>query len=218
MCSRRNIWPAATTFPGMCLISAWLIPQTRRRTFRNTNPWGVINSTPHGFYTAKNFLRVVIRFCCGSDISRQGSSDAEIRPALCARKERVAALLSFAEEDVCAYFGTSPTRRTVSDAPHRLWSNRASIYMSRVRHCIECPTCRTRYLPSSSPYRNGSYLIPLTAYGASGWILYCSCRMPPASSHWSSTDLKPYEICRQAYRRGYGSPDEVFALRRTTRI
>jgi hypothetical protein len=89
-----------------------------------------------------------------------------------------------------------------------------SIFMSRVRHCVECPKCRTRYLPSFSPYRNGSYLIPLTAHGASGWILYCSCRMPPASSQWGSTDLKRYEICGQAYRRGYGSPDEVWDVTR----
>src|SRR5215472_17206557 len=86
--------------------------------------------------------------------------------------------------------------------------------MSRVRHCVECPKCHTRYLPSFSPYRNGSYLIPLTAHGATGWILYCSCRMPPASSQWSSTDLKPYEICRQAYRRGYGSAEEVWDVTR----
>lgn len=33
--------------------------------------------------------------------------------------------------------------------------------MPRVRYCVECPKCRTRYLPSSSPYRNGSYLIPV---------------------------------------------------------
>jgi len=28
----------------------------------------------------------------------------------------------------------------------------------RIRHCIECPKCRTRYLVGYSPYRNGSYL------------------------------------------------------------
>jgi len=89
-----------------------------------------------------------------------------------------------------------------------------SIFMFLVRHCVECPKCHTRYLPSFSPYRNGSYLIPLTAHGATGWILYCSCRMPPASSQWSSTDLKPYEICRQAYRRGYGSAEEVWDVTR----
>jgi hypothetical protein len=93
-----------------------------------------------------------------------------------------------------------------------------SIFMSRVRHCVECPKCRTRYLPSFSPYRNGSYLIPLTADAASGWILHCSCRKPPVSSQWGSTDLKPYEICRQAYRRGYGSPDEVWDVTRDSRV
>jgi hypothetical protein len=71
---------------------------------------------------------------------------------------------------------------------------------------------------SFSPYRNGSYLIPLTAHGASGWILYCSCRMPPASSQWGSTDLKPYEIRGQAYRRGYGSPEEVWDVTRDSRV
>jgi hypothetical protein len=93
-----------------------------------------------------------------------------------------------------------------------------SIFVSRIRHCVECPKCRTRYLPSCSPYRNGSYLIPLTAHGALGWILYCSCRMPPASSQWGSTDLKPYEICGQAYRRGYGSQDEVWDVTRDRRV
>jgi hypothetical protein len=34
--------------------------------------------------------------------------------------------------------------------------------MVRVRHCVECPKCHTRYLPGFTPYRNGSYLIPLT--------------------------------------------------------
>ena len=87
-----------------------------------------------------------------------------------------------------------------------------STFMSRVRHCVECPKCRTRYLPSFSPYRNGSYLIPLNAHGGAGWMLYCSCRMPPTPSQWGSTDLKPYEICGQAYRRGYGSPEEVWVV------
>jgi hypothetical protein len=90
--------------------------------------------------------------------------------------------------------------------------------MTRLRHCVECPKCRTRYLPSFSPYRNGSYLIPLTVHGASEWILYCSCRMPAASSQWDLTDLKPYEICGQAYRRGYGSPDEVWDVNRDSRV
>jgi hypothetical protein len=90
--------------------------------------------------------------------------------------------------------------------------------MQRVRHCVECPKCGTRYLPGSSPYDNGSYLVPITEVALSGWILYCSCGFPPASSEWRWSELKPYEICGTAYRRGYGSQDEVSPLRRTIRI
>ena len=32
----------------------------------------------------------------------------------------------------------------------------------RIRHCVECPKCHTRYLVGFSPYRNGSYLMPLS--------------------------------------------------------
>jgi hypothetical protein len=54
--------------------------------------------------------------------------------------------------------------------------------MLRVHHCVECPQCRTRYLPGSSPYDNGSDLISLTEEGLAGWILYCSCGLPRACS------------------------------------
>lgn len=82
--------------------------------------------------------------------------------------------------------------------------------MLRVRHCIECPKCHTRYLPGSSPYRNGSYLMPLNKSSSAGWILYCSCSGSHTSSQWSCSDLKPYEVSIQAYRRGYGSPEEIW--------
>ena len=88
-------------------------------------------------------------------------------------------------------------------------------FMLRVRHCLECPKCRTRYMPGSSPYDNGSYLVPIAENGLSGWILYCSCGSPRASSEWRWSELKAYEVCGPAYRRGYGSPDEVFALQGT---
>ena len=87
-----------------------------------------------------------------------------------------------------------------------------SVFMPRVRHCMECPKCGTRYLPSSSPYRNGSYLIPLSVKSATGWILYCVCGVPPVSSQWGCTELRPYGISCQAYRRGYGSADEIWAM------
>ncbi|HZD09509.1 MAG TPA: hypothetical protein VE176_14735, partial [Candidatus Limnocylindrales bacterium] len=38
--------------------------------------------------------------------------------------------------------------------------------MLRIRHCVECPKCLTRYLIAFSPYSNGSYLVP-TVYGSS---------------------------------------------------
>lgn len=82
--------------------------------------------------------------------------------------------------------------------------------MSRIRHCVECPKCHTRYLPGCSPYRNGSYLIPLVANGLSGWILYCACGTPHVSSQWSGRELKPYEVSVKSYRRGYGSPEEIW--------
>jgi len=55
---------------------------------------------------------------------------------------------------------------------------------------------------------------PLTENGLSGWILYCSCGSPRASSKWQWSELKPYEVRGPAYRRGYGSPDEVWDVTR----
>ena len=81
--------------------------------------------------------------------------------------------------------------------------------MLRVRHCIECPKCHTRYLPGSSPYPNGSYLVPLTASLSAGCILYCSCSRPHICSQWGWRELKPYEVSGQAHRRGFGSPEET---------
>jgi hypothetical protein len=82
--------------------------------------------------------------------------------------------------------------------------------MLRVRHCVECPKCRTRYLPGFSPYRNGSYLEPLTENLSAGWTLYCSRRAPNVASQWSWNDLKPYAVSTRAHGRGYGTPDEIW--------
>jgi len=83
----------------------------------------------------------------------------------------------------------------------------------RVRHCVECPKCLTRYLLGSSPYRNGSYLIPLAEGRAEEWTLYCSCGRPAISSRWSWSDLKQYSVPTQAHHRGYGSPKEIVPVR-----
>ena len=87
---------------------------------------------------------------------------------------------------------------------------------SRVRHCVECPKCLTRYLPGFSPYRNGSYLIPLAEGFADEWTLYCACGRPPISSRWSWSDLKLYAVSNQAHDRGYGPPEEIVPVDKTS--
>jgi hypothetical protein len=85
---------------------------------------------------------------------------------------------------------------------------------SRIRHCVECPKCLTRYLVGFSPYRNGSYLVSLTQGLWEEWVLYCACRMPPASSRWTWKELKVYEVSNQAHHSGYGPPEEIVEIRR----
>ena len=88
----------------------------------------------------------------------------------------------------------------------------------RVRHCVECPKCRMRYLLSCSPYRNGSFLMPLVEGVADEWTLYCSCGRPHVRSYWNWSELKRYAIPNQAHERGYGSPDEIVPVNDMSRI
>jgi hypothetical protein len=89
---------------------------------------------------------------------------------------------------------------------------------SRVRHCVECPKCLTRYLPGFSPYRNGSYLMPLAEGFAEEWMLYCACGRPSISSRWSWSDLKLYAVSNQAHDRGYGPPEEIVPVDKKSRF
>jgi hypothetical protein len=82
----------------------------------------------------------------------------------------------------------------------------------RVRSCVECPNCRTRYLPGCSPYSNGSYLMPLVEGFTNEWTLYCSCGRPHIPSRWNWSELKRYAIATQAHVRGYGPPEEIVAV------
>ena len=82
----------------------------------------------------------------------------------------------------------------------------------RIRHCVECPKCLTRYLVGFSPYPNGSYLVPLVEGLSEGWALYCSCGSPPNPSRWYWTELKPYMVSGPAHNRGYGRPEEIVAV------
>ena len=85
----------------------------------------------------------------------------------------------------------------------------------RVRHCVECPKCLTRYLIGFSPYRNGSYLMPVARGCFTEWMLYCSCGSPPKSSRWSWDELCPYEVSSTAHQRGYGPPAEIVLIRQS---
>jgi hypothetical protein len=79
----------------------------------------------------------------------------------------------------------------------------------RIRHCLECPKCRTRYLIGASPYRNGSYLI--SCFEERGvYRLYCSCGKPPVASQ--DRDVKAYAVSNSAHERGYGSSDEILEI------
>ncbi len=87
----------------------------------------------------------------------------------------------------------------------------------RIRHCVECPQCRTRYLIAFSPYRNHSYLVPKAAGSSEEFILYCSCRRPFVVSRWRWNEVKPCEISRAAYDRGYGSAEQVVEINTQSR-
>jgi len=81
-----------------------------------------------------------------------------------------------------------------------------------VRHCVECPQCRTRYLVAFNPYRNGSYLVPLVAGPGQEYILYCACARPPLSLRWKWGELKRYAVSKSAHNRGYGPEAEIVLL------
>ena len=83
---------------------------------------------------------------------------------------------------------------------------------SRIRHCVECPRCSTRYLVGFSPYGNGSKLVPTVRCLAEEYTLYCSCRRPAVSSRWSRSELRTCEVSKEVHRRGYGSADEVLYI------
>ena len=79
----------------------------------------------------------------------------------------------------------------------------------RIRHCVECPKCHTRYVMGFSPYPNGSYLTASQQGLTEEWVLYCSCATPTVSSRWRHDELKFYALSNPAYRRGYGSVGEI---------
>jgi hypothetical protein len=85
--------------------------------------------------------------------------------------------------------------------------------MSRIRHCVECPKCLTRYLIPFSPYRNGSYLIRTIDGCSDEYALYCSCRKSTAASVWRWNEVQTCAVSNAAYDRGYGTPEEIVPIR-----
>jgi hypothetical protein len=83
--------------------------------------------------------------------------------------------------------------------------------MSRIRHCVECPNCRTRYLLSFRRYGNGSYLVSTLIGSFEEYSLYCSCT-GAGVVRWKSRETKAYQVSKLAYDRGYGGPDEIFPM------
>ncbi len=82
----------------------------------------------------------------------------------------------------------------------------------RLRHCIECPECRTRYLIGFSPYCNGSHLTLVWLESREECRLVCACCRPAACSQRGRRELEMYRVSYRAYKRGYGTPEEIRML------
>jgi hypothetical protein len=83
----------------------------------------------------------------------------------------------------------------------------------RLRRCVECPKCLTRYLIGFSPYDNGSYLIARITEFSEDYQLFCSCGAQPFTIRWNWNELKKYAVSSRAYERGYGPPEDVWLCR-----
>ncbi|MFZ0732773.1 MAG: hypothetical protein WAM79_10660 [Candidatus Sulfotelmatobacter sp.] len=82
----------------------------------------------------------------------------------------------------------------------------------RVRHCVECPKCHTRYLIAFSPYSNGAYLVRTGSSPFDEYTLYCFCQglRLPSVSKWRRA--KACEVSKPAHDRGYGALDEIWPI------
>ena len=82
----------------------------------------------------------------------------------------------------------------------------------RIRSCVECHNCHTRYIIGSSPYASGSYIMAHPLAAPDLLRLYCICGLP--SSHaFKFSELKMYAISGWAEKQGYGSPEEIVLVR-----
>lgn len=87
--------------------------------------------------------------------------------------------------------------------------------MSRIRHCVECPKCLTRYLVSFTPYSNGAYLRPVVHGRWDEYILCCSCRRGAGVGRFRAKDEMACKVSNAAFQRGYGTSAEIRPVRNT---
>ena len=83
--------------------------------------------------------------------------------------------------------------------------------MRRIRHCVECPKCLTRYVVSCNPYENSSYLQPMIEGCWDEYTLYCRCKA--AASWWKANEFMICEVSASAFTRGYGTAEEITPIR-----
>jgi hypothetical protein len=79
----------------------------------------------------------------------------------------------------------------------------------RLRSCVECPRCHTRYIIGANPYRNGSYISGNLSEDSDVRNLYCCCTGRFGLLQFKLSELMTYSVSEWAYNRGYGSPDEI---------
>jgi hypothetical protein len=114
--------------------------------------------------------------------------------------------IDFAESNAGRVQNFQPARPTLMDC----------LPMSdRIRHCVECPRCRTWYIIAFNPYRNGSHLVPTVPGSSEEYTLYCSCVRPAFVSRWRWSDVPTCAVAKAAHDRGYGTPAEIAITNQT---
>ena len=85
--------------------------------------------------------------------------------------------------------------------------------MLRIRHCVECPKCFTRYLISLSPYRNGAYVLATSRGCGDEYILFCSCKKGGAATPWKWSEVMTCRVTKEAFERGFRPAAEIMRVR-----
>ena len=75
----------------------------------------------------------------------------------------------------------------------------------RLRSCVECPQCHTRYIIGANPYRISVH----PSESSDVRRLYCCCAGRFDFFLFKLSELKIYSVSETAHARGYGSPDEI---------